>query len=148
MSSDAGRYRDALRPLHPGKLSESDAETILELAQLVVDADGKEDPDEIAMFFAVGKAVYEIAGIADAPTPTFAADEEDDARLKALAGKLGTKASGELAYAVAYLLTVADIELAPAESALVESLRTALAIEEERAAEITATVSAAITPPN
>ena len=148
MSSDADRYRDALRPLHPGKLSESDADTILEIAQLVVDADGREDPDEIAMFFAVGKAVYGIAGIADAPTPTFAADEEDDARLVALAGKLATQAGGELAYAVAYLLTVADVELAPAESALVEKLRTALAMTEERAAEVAATISAAITPPN
>ena len=113
-----------------------------------MDADGREDPDEIAMFFAVGKAVYGIAGIADAPTPTFAADEEDDARLVALAGKLATQAGGELAYAVAYLLTVADVELAPAESALVEKLRTALAMTEERAAEVAATISAAITPPN
>ena len=74
-------------------------------------------------------------------------DEEDDVRLKALAGKLATPAAGELAYAVAYLLTVADVQLAPEEDAIVESLRTALGIGEDRAAEIAATVSAAITPP-
>jgi hypothetical protein len=141
-------YTEILKAVHPDKLSPEDAETIMEIAQLVVDADGREDPDEIAMFFAVGKAVYALAGVTDAPTPTFATDEEDDARLTSLAAKLVTKASGELAYAVAYLLTVADVELAPAESALVESLRIALALDEERAAEIAATIGAAITPPN
>ncbi|CAN5896467.1 hypothetical protein BH11MYX3_BH11MYX3_33160 [soil metagenome] len=147
MSSDAGRFREAIRSIHPGPLSEPDAEAIMGIAQLAVDADGREDADEIATFFTIGKAVFELAGFADVPTPTFAADEEDDERLRALARQLGTPAAKELAYAVAFVMAVSDIDLAPEEGALVEALCQALELNDDRAAELAATVSAAITPP-
>ncbi|MBL0214134.1 MAG: hypothetical protein IPQ07_09625 [Myxococcales bacterium] len=147
MSIDASRFSDAIRTIHTGTLSEADAETIVALAQLAVDADGREDPDEIATFFAIGKAVYAHAGINDAPTPTFAADEDDDERLQSLANQLTSPAAKELAYAVAFVMAVADIDLAPEEGAMVEALREALGIDEDRAGDLAATVSAAITPP-
>ncbi len=147
MSIDAARFREAIRAIHPGPLAESDAEAIVAVAQLCVDADGREDADEIASFFTVGKAVYELAGLHDAPTPTFAADEEDAERLTSLANQLATPVAKELAYAVAFVMAVADIDLAPEEGALVEALGLALGLTEDRAAELAATVSAAITPP-
>jgi len=147
MSIDAGRFRDALRTIHAGTLSWPDAETIVAIAQLAVDADGREDADEIRMFFAVGKAVFELAGIKDTPTPTFAVDEDDDERLASLAGQLASPAAKELAYAVAYVMAVADIDLSPEEGALVEMLRQALGISEDRATELASAISAAITPP-
>src|SRR4051812_17094833 len=147
MSIDPTRFRDAIRSIHTGTLSESDAETIVAIAQMAVDADGREDPDEIRTFFAMGKAIYELAGLKDSPTPTFAGDEEDDDRIKSLAGALGSPAAKELAYAVAFVMAVSDVDLAPEEGVLVEKLQDALAINEERAGELAATISAAITPP-
>ena len=141
------RYVEILKTVHPGALSPEDAETIMEVAQLVVDADGQEDKDEIESFFALGKAVYGLAGLAETPTPTFVSDLEDDERIKALAEELSTPAAKELSFCVAYLLAVSDIALAPEEDAYVESLRVALGMTEDRADELAAQMGAAITPP-
>jgi tellurite resistance protein len=139
-------YAEVLKTVHPDQLSPEDAETIMEIAQLVVDADGQEDQDEIQSFFAIGKTVYTMAGLAETPTPTFVSDLEDDERIATLAKELGTPASKELAYCVAYLLAVSDIALAPEEDAYVENLRVALEMTEDRADELAAQMGAAITP--
>lgn len=146
MSLDAARFRAIIRTIHGGKLSAADAETIVAISQLAVDADGQEDPDEIAMFFGIGKAVFELAGIADAPTPTFAVDEDDRERAISLAKQLSTTAAKELAYAVSYVIVVADVELEPAESSLLDDLRDALGLSDDRAAELAEKIAAAITP--
>ena len=144
--TDDARYHAAIELIHPGALSEADAETIVAIAQLAVDADGREDAEEIKNFFSLGKAIYKHAGLAT-PTPTFAGDEEDDERLRTLVGQLSTPVAKELAYAVAFMMAIADVDLAPEEGALVETLRDLLGMTEDRADEIAATVSAAITPP-
>ena len=145
--SDDSRYRAAIKLIHPGALSEADADAVIAIAQLTVDADGREDAEEIKKYFAIGKAIYSHAGLESSPTPTFADHEEDDDRLRTLAGLLSTPAAKELAYAVAFMMAVADTDLAPEEGALVEALRDALGLTEDRANEIAATASAAITPP-
>ena len=99
------------------------------------------------MFFALGKAVFALAGMADVPTPTFASDDEDADRLVSLAKKLTLVPSRELAYSVAHLLTISDIAIAPEEDSLLVDLRTALDITEDRALELATTMGAAITPP-
>src|SRR5687767_10017980 len=114
MRNDAAQLRAALRTVHPGTLSPADAETIIALAQMSVDADGHEDADEIQMFFALGKAVFELAGLTDTPTPTFA-DEDDEERIQSLATSLQSSESRDLAYAVAHLLSVVDVQIAPEE---------------------------------
>jgi hypothetical protein len=146
MTIDAAQLRTALKNVHPGALSAEDAETVVALAQMSVDADGQEDADEIRMFFALGKAVYELAGLAETPTPTFAVDEDDDERLHGLANKLSSPASKELAYAVSHLLTVVDVQIAPEEEAFLENLRTALGIDDDRADDLASQLGAAITP--
>jgi len=148
MNIDAGRFREILQAQHPGPLSPIDAETIVAIAQLAVDADGQEDADEIRMFFALGKAVFGLAGMAEATTPTFADSEDDAERLVALAKQLTAVASRELAYTVAHLLTISDVAIAPEEDDLLVELRTALAIAEDRAEELAATIGAAVTPPS
>jgi hypothetical protein len=146
MTIDAAQLRTALQNVHPGTLSAGDAETVVALAQMSVDADGQEDADEIRMFFALGKAVYELAGLKETPTPTFAVDEDDDERIHGLAAKLSSAASKELAYAVSHLLTVVDVQIAPEEEAFLENLRTALGIDDDRADDLAAQLGAAITP--
>lgn len=146
MDIDPGRFRDILRAQHPGPLSPLDAEVIVAIAQLAVDADGREDAGEIRLFFTVGKAVFSLAGMEDASTPTFAVDEDDDQRLLALAGKLTATSSRELAFAVAQLLTLADVAIAPEEDAFIESLRVALEIDGDRAGELASAINQAVTP--
>jgi hypothetical protein len=146
MTIDPAQLTTALRTIHPGTLSGGDAEAIVALAQLAVDADGQEDPDEIKLFFALGKSVFELAGLKDTPTPTFAVDEDDDERLRALAGQLATPQSRELAYAACHLLSIVDVQIQPAEDNFLLSLRDALQIPEERAEELAASVGEAITP--
>jgi hypothetical protein len=144
MTIDAAQLRTALQAIHPGKLAVADAETVIALAQMAVDADGQEDAEEIKLFFAVGKAVNELAGLTDTPTPTFADDDDD--RIEKLASSLATKEGRELAYAVAHLLSVVDVEISPAEDDLLTTLRGALGLGDERADELAAQLSAAITP--
>ena len=146
MNIDDGRFRDILRAQHPGPLSPVDAEVIVAIAQLAVDADGQEDASEIRMFFALGKAVFALAGMADAPTPTFASDDDDAERLQSLAKQLTAVPSRELAYSVAHLLTISDVAIAPEEDDMLVDLRTALDISEDRAEELARDIGAAVTP--
>lgn len=148
MNIDAGRFHEILKAQHPSPLSPVDAEVIVAIAQLAVDADGQEDADEIKMFFALGKAVFSLAGLDDTSTPTFAADEDDDERLLSLAKQLTAVPSKELAYTVAHLLTISDVAIAPEEDDLLMDLREALAIPAERADELAQAIGAAVTPPS
>lgn len=145
MTVDAALLTKALRTIHPGTLSPEDAETVVALAQMSVDADGQEDADEIKMFFTIGKSVYELAGLTDTPTPTFFDDDDED-RLETLAKKLVSREARELAYAVAHLLSIVDVQIAPEESAFLGQLSEALAIDEERAEELAAQLGESITP--
>ena len=145
MTVDPALLSKALRTIHPGKLSAQDAETVVALAQMSVDADGQEDADEIKMFFTLGKSVFELAGLSDVPTPTFF-DEDDDERLENLAKSLVTREARELAYAVAHLLSIVDVQIQPEEEAFLQHLAEALAITEDRAEELALQTSEAITP--
>lgn len=147
MNIDAGRFPDILRTQHPGPLSPIDAEIIVAIAQLAVDADGHEDAEEIRLFFALGKAVFSLAGMADARTPTFASGDDDAERLVKLARRLTEVPSRELAYSVAHLLMISDVAIAPEEDDLLVDLRTALEITEDRAEELARVIGAAVTPP-
>ncbi len=146
MTVDAALLTKALRTIHPGKLSAADAETVVALAQMSVDSDGQEDADEIKMFFTIGKSVYELAGLTDTPTPTFAVDEDDDARLASLAKSLASNEARELAYAVSHLLTIVDVQIQPEESDFLEHLAESLGISVERTEELAAQLGEAITP--
>ena len=146
MNIDATRFRAALKAVHPSALSPGDAETIMAIAQMSVDADGQENTDEIQMFFALGKTVYFMAGLNETPSPAFPDDDpyETDQRIAGLAAKLSTPESRDLAYAVAHLLTVIDIQIAREEEAFLEKLRTALAISDDHAEELALKLGQAI----
>jgi hypothetical protein len=128
MNNDPGRFLTVLKQVHPGALT------------------AEEDAEEIATFFALGKAVYQLAGLGETPTPTFMSDHEDTEHIAELAGKLSSTESRELAYAVSHLLSIVDISIAPAEDAFLASLRSALSIDEERANELAHHMAASITP--
>lgn len=147
MPLDTARFREILEPLHPGAVSAADAEVIVELAQLLVDSDGREDADEVTTYFAVGKAVYAMAGLTTTPTPSFMGGDDDGEHMRALAQRLATAHARELAFGCAHLLSISDLDLAPQEDSFMADLRDALSIAAERAEQIVARLNAAITPP-
>lgn len=147
MTATAEQFRTVFKTVHPDKLSLDDAETILELAQMAVDSDGQEDIDEIKTFAVIGKAVFELAGMVDAPTPAFLGDDDDLERIRDLGAKLSTTQARELAYAAAHLLAVIDVQIQPEEDEFLEKLRTALGITEDRADQLAEQMGEAITPP-
>jgi hypothetical protein len=134
--SRVDQLRAAFGVIHILPLSMEDAEAILELAQLVVDVDGGEDSDEIKLFFAVGKVVFELAEAPDATIPTFASAQDDDERMFELATQLRSKETRELAFCVTRILAEADLEIVSAEETFLNRLRSLLSISKERAEEL------------
>lgn len=134
--SSVAQLRAAFGVIHILPLERADAEAILELAQLVVDADGGESADEIKQYFAIGKLLFELAEVTDAEVPTFASDEEDEARLFDLATSLKSVPTRELAFVVTRVLAEADLEIVGPEDTFLERLRSLLSISKERADEL------------
>ena len=133
--SRVDQLKNAFGVIHIMPLEREDAETILELAQLVVDIDGTEGTDEIGLFFAVGKVLFELAEI-DASVPTFATDQDDEERMFELATNLKGTPARELAFVVARVLAEADLEIVAAEDTFIERLRGILSITKSRAEEL------------
>jgi hypothetical protein len=134
--SRVDQLRAAFGVIHILPLEREDAEAIIELAQLVVDIDGDEGTDEIQLFFAVGKLLFELAEVKDAPVPTFASHDDDEDRLFELATQLKSTEARELAFVVARVLAEADLEIVAAEETFIQRLRGLLSITKERAEEL------------
>lgn len=133
--SRADQLKSAFGVIHILPLEKEDADTILELAQLVVHVDGSEDSDEVKLYFTIGKLVYELADVTDS-VPTFASDQEDDERLFELSTALRSTESRELAFVVARALAEANLEIVAAEEKFISQLRSLLSISKERAEEL------------
>jgi uncharacterized tellurite resistance protein B-like protein len=134
--SRVDQLRAAFSVIHILPLEREDADAIIELAQLVVDIDGDEGTDEIQLFFAVGKLLYEHAEVKDASVPTFASHDDDEDRLFELATQLKSTETRELAFVVARVLAEADLEIVAAEETFIQRLRSLLSISKERADEL------------
>jgi hypothetical protein len=137
------QLRSAFEAIHILPLEREDAEAILELAQLVIDVDGGEGRDEIELYFAIGKLLFELAEAPDTAIPTFATDQDDDERLFELATQLKSTATRELAFAVTRVLAEADLEIVGAEDTFLDRLRSLLSISKERADELDTIVRSA-----
>jgi len=124
--------------------------TVLLIAQLAAAIDLDDDPDELTTLRTLTSKLCARGGLSPdripqlAPIPTD--DEERAARVAALVRALPTTAARDLAFALAYLVIVADLELAPIEDSLLQQLRRALTIPGERASELIAAIAAIVTP--
>lgn len=132
--------------------SPSPAETraILQIAQLAAGVDLTDDADEHGL---LGSLIYRLCTLAEIPissvpvlSPLPIDAEERNALISSLANRVVTTGGRELAYIMAYLLIVSDLELAPVETELLEGLRRALWIQRDRAAELIAEASTLVTP--
>ena len=131
-----------------GKLTAPEAELVVAIAQLAVAADRVEDPDECALFDQLAGHIYQHANVATTP-PTLGPVEDPERRLDHLrshATQLQGKASAALAYSVAYILAISDLDLSPDEGEMLEVLREALGLDEEKAEDLLPVVSELITP--
>lgn len=136
----------ALAPAPP-TLAAEHAAPIVQLARLTADADDREDDDEAVALGELVAHTCALAAITPPPEVDLPRDDLDRfERIGALATPLrGTPAAG-LAYVVAHLLTISDLDIAPAENAFLERLREALGLDPERAGELAATAAELVTP--
>lgn len=135
-------YRDDGRLLSPGE-----AQAIVKLARLAVDADDREDEDEVAILDTLVDHVCKLAGVAPPPLEALPRDDlERSARLAELVPPIAGKASGALAYIIVYLLIVSDMDIAPAETRFVEQVRDAVGLDQSRGQDLAASAAEIVTP--
>ena len=133
------------QPITPPELC-----TLLQVIQLAAEVDLDEDPAELTLLRSLTERLCTATGIALdrfpllSPIPTD--DEERAAQLAVLVPRLPTTGTRDLAFALAYLMIVADLELAPVEDALLHQLRRALTIPPERASRLLTTIGRIVTP--
>jgi hypothetical protein len=132
------------------RLDAAQVNAIVRMAYLAAEIDFTEDTAERATLVGLGEQLSRIAQVpvqSIAPiSPLPIDDEERRARIREIGLDLTTRSARELAYVVAYLLAVSDVELAPVETRFLEDLQAALDIEDDRAAELAATAASAATP--
>lgn len=154
MNIDSETIRSlAQRAVSAGEpISPREAKAIARLAYLVLGADLDEDPDEVSMTVQIGRQVCALAGVPfeevlrPSPLPLPRDAEARHAWVERIGSDLhGTRAK-ELAYMVAYLVTVADLEVAPAESRLLRDLQAVLQLSDDRAGDLAAYAAEGITP--
>lgn len=122
-------------------IADADARAVLGICALVAGADDKTDPDEDSV-------LGEIAGHLGPTVPDVRANDDLERleKIREIGGELSTQGVRDLAYALAYLVAIADLELAPAESEFLADLAVALGVSDERADELAALCAQAITP--
>ncbi len=129
-------------------LSSADAAALVGVAYLALDADDREDPDELAVVDEISQQVCALANTAVVAPGVRATDDlERLEKIRELGGQLSSQQTRELGYALAYAVSISDLDLAPAESELLADLAVALGIADDRAAELAAKVAEAVTPP-
>jgi hypothetical protein len=130
------------------RLAPADAAALVGITYLALDADDREDEEELAVVDEIAQHVCTLAGTQVAAPGVRATD--DYVRLekvRELGAQLSGTATRELAYALAYAVSISDMDIAPAEMELLADLAVALGITDARAAELAETLAEAVTPP-
>jgi len=149
---DAAQYKQIATLVFEGAdsaLPAHEAELVIQLCQLAVAADSVEDADEITLFNSIATHVYAHAKLKTTPPDLAPLDDREQRRdlIKSTAAQLAGKQSAGLAYALAYILAISDLDLAPEEGELIEDLGEALQIDADKADDLIVGVTEIITPP-
>jgi hypothetical protein len=131
-------------------LTGREARAIVQLTYLASGADLEDSSEEETLREQLGRHICALAEISfDSvpwPSPLPIDGEERVAWLTTLGGELTARGPRELAYVIAYLLAIGDMELAPAESDFVSDLQDLLGISDTRASELVARAAEQVTP--
>jgi tellurite resistance protein len=146
---DHSRLRRIIETVLPGAtLDRAEATTILQIAQLAagieLDQARDEEPAERAALRAIGQHMCSLVGVPPEEVLPIPAAPDDDIRsawLSSLAARLETRGARELAFALAFLVSVADLELSPDETSALEDVQRALALDDERATDLVVVLS-------
>jgi hypothetical protein len=137
---DQSRLRRIVDAVLQGeRLDRSEAATILEFAQLAAGVDLDEDPAELAVLQAFAQHIAPILGERPDDTRPIPPLPDEDARLHwlgALAAELDTRGARELAFVLAYLVSVADLAMSPLETTALEEVQRVLGVDERRATDL------------
>lgn len=120
-------------------LQRNEALTVLQVAQLAAGADGTEQPAEHAILQAIAQRIYSHVGLKPGEVSAIGKLHDYDARmswLRALAAGLESRSARELAFAMAFLVAVSDLELRYAEHESLEELQLVLGVDHRRATDI------------
>ena len=137
---DQSRLRRVVDAVLPERaLDITQATMILQIAQLAAGVDLHEDPAEQATLQAIAQHVFSIVGVRADDVQPIPPVPDEDARsvwLGAIAAQLESRGARELAYALAFLVSVSDLELTPVETAALEEFQHALGLDHRRATDL------------
>jgi hypothetical protein len=142
---DQTRLHRITRALLPEEtLRASEALAMLEILRIAAGADGRRHAQEQAVLHAVTQCVCQLAGLEPDEPREVPHMLDGGRRLELLAEILETPGAKELAYALSLIVSVADLEKVPTETAHLEHLQHALGIDHRRATDLTVLVVEAV----
>jgi hypothetical protein len=123
---------------------------VLQIAQLAAGSDDVEQPAEHAVLQAIAQRVYALVGLKPSEVCAIPRIPDRDARLswfRALAAELHTRAARELAFAMAFLVSISDLELHAIEHASLEEMQEAIGVDDRRAMDLVIQLAETIAEP-
>lgn len=142
---DQTRLRRIVETILAGEsLNRAEASTVLQIAQLAAGADDTEKPAEHAALQAVAQHIYSLVGLKLPEVSAIPPLPDHDARVswfRALSAELKTRPARELAFAMAFLVSIADLDLRRDEHESLEELQLALGVDHRRATDIVVQLS-------
>jgi tellurite resistance protein len=121
------------------RLNQHEATTVLRIAQLAAGSDHVEEPAEHSVLQAIAQQVYSLVGVEPDEVSAIPPLDDHDARIswfRAVASQLDCRAARELAFAMAFLVSVSDLKLEPAEHESLEELQLVLGVDDRRATDL------------
>jgi len=148
MHVSAIAFRQIVRAAGVTALSPEDARALLGIAALAAEADNHDDEEERAVVDEITAHVRALAGTpVDVPDVYVEDDRERLERLRELGMRLSTREARELAFEIAYAVSISDMDLGPAEGRLLDNLGVAFGITDDRSGELAGVVAESVTPP-
>ena len=117
-------------------LDRSEAVVVLEIVRMAAGVDG-EHPQEHATLQAVSQRLSSLAGLELDEASELPRTSGGQLHLDLLARALPTTGARELAYALALIVSVADLELVASERSNLQELQRALGVDDRRATDLT-----------
>lgn len=147
---DNATFQRLLNTVGATKLDPREIPAVIQLVEIAAAVDLDDDRAERTLLRALTPRLCALGRISEEailPLSRVPTDhEERAAHLAALAARIITPEARELAFALAYLVAVADLELSPVEGTMIAQLQRTLAISDDRGDELAAAAAEIVTP--